>query len=67
MTDKKSNYQLMNVAAALLTAMDEQGFADDEKKKILGLAAGLLEASPAFEAVFEKMGVKPPPKGSKLQ
>ena len=67
MAEKKSNYQLMGVAAEVLEELNKQGFADDEKKKILGLAAGLLEASPAFEAVFEKMSVKPPPKGSKLQ
>ena len=55
MTEKKSNYQLMGVAADVLSELDKQGFADDEKKKILGLAAGLLEASPAFEAVFESL------------
>ena len=66
MNEKKSNYQLMGVAAEVLEELNKQGFADDEKKKVLGLAAGLLEASPEFEKVFANMNIKPPPKGAKL-
>ena len=55
------------MASEVLEELDKQGLADDEKKKVLGLSLGLLEAAPSFESAFAKMNIKPPPKGSKLQ